>query len=293
VSASCRGAFTEAITKDDVRALFNHDENFVLGRNKSGTLRLAEDETGLKYEIDPPDTSYARDLLTVVGRGDVDASSFAFRVIEDMWEYFEQDDPDEATRTPPLRTIKKCELFDVSPVTYPAYPTTSVSARAKERAMARTVETTPAHRDDDADDDSESAAKALVGVAHRDAVTAYNSCRKAMIALGITGMPSDDELGDIVDGRSGRPGRARRSEDGSSVEYFRAGHAMRHAVASAVHAASHLKHLVDSGDGDGTNDGGGDGGDDAAAGSDAGANAAILDTELRAAQLAIEIERLR
>jgi uncharacterized protein len=126
------GAFADAITNDDVRALFNHDVNIVLGRNVSKTLRLEEDETGLRYEIDLPDTAAARDVKTLIERGDVSGSSFAFRV--------EADEDDEWDYTPvkdgllPLRTIRKVSLFDVSPVTYPAYEGTTVSARSAERA---------------------------------------------------------------------------------------------------------------------------------------------------------------
>ena len=72
------GAFADAIAKDDVRAVFNHDENLVLGRTKSGTLRLFEDAIGLRYEIDPPDTQTARDLIESMRRGDISQSSFAF-----------------------------------------------------------------------------------------------------------------------------------------------------------------------------------------------------------------------
>lgn len=116
------GAFAEAVSRDDVRALFNHDANWVLGRTKSGTLTLAEDEQGLRYEVvlnqaDPD----AASVLAKVQRGDVDGSSFAFSVDAEEWDY-----PPDAM---PLRTIRAVHLFDVSPVAYPAYDTTSVSAR--------------------------------------------------------------------------------------------------------------------------------------------------------------------
>lgn len=145
------GAFADAIQTDDVRALFNHDDNQVLGRTKSGTLRLVEDDTGLKYEIDPPDTVVGRDVVNLVSRGDIDGSSFAFRVIEDQWEYPQAKSPNVPAPRP-LRTVLKVELYDVSPVTYPAYPQTSVSARAKEQAMANSAkpaagEPDPARRD--------------------------------------------------------------------------------------------------------------------------------------------------
>ena len=108
-----RGAFKKTITEADVRALMNHDENYVLGRNKSGTLELSEDNSGLYYRISPPDTTYARDLLVVMERGDITQSSFAFYTVEDDWGTTDQDFP--------LRDLREVKLVDVSPVTYPAY----------------------------------------------------------------------------------------------------------------------------------------------------------------------------
>lgn len=122
------GAFTEAITRDDVRALFNHDPNLILGRTAAGTLVLSEDERGLRYEIDPPATQYARDLLVSLERGDVDQSSFGFIVEEESWQ-----NPN-AERSYPIRVLHRVKLFDVSPVVYPAYAATSVAVRAIEQA---------------------------------------------------------------------------------------------------------------------------------------------------------------
>lgn len=117
------GAFRAAIQNDDVRALFNHDANIVLGRNRSGSLRLSEDAVGLAVDITPPDTNAARDVLALVERGDVSQMSFGFRVRTggQMWEEM----PDGSIR----RTIKDVELFDVSPVTFPAFPTTDIAIR--------------------------------------------------------------------------------------------------------------------------------------------------------------------
>ncbi|MCX7903036.1 MAG: HK97 family phage prohead protease [Caloramator sp.] len=115
-----KGAFKESIEKDDIRALFNHDANYVLGRNKSGTLFLQEDETGLKVRIIPPDTQWARDLLVSIERGDISQMSFGFTVLEDRWGY--QDGID-------VRELVKVKLFDVSPVTFPAYTETDVGVR--------------------------------------------------------------------------------------------------------------------------------------------------------------------
>src|SRR5688572_2866304 len=74
------GAFRDAMGRDDVRALFNHDANIVLGRTGNGTVRLSEDAVGLRYEVDLPDTQAARDLMVSVRRGDISQSSFAFGI---------------------------------------------------------------------------------------------------------------------------------------------------------------------------------------------------------------------
>lgn len=118
-----KGTFTETIKLDDIRALFNHDPNFVLGRNKAGTLELEEDEIGLRVVITPPDTSWANDLIKNLRRGDISQMSIGFIVLDDTWGT--QDGID-------IREIKKVQLFDVSIVTYPAYTQTDVGVRAME-----------------------------------------------------------------------------------------------------------------------------------------------------------------
>lgn len=119
-----KGAFSEALKISDVRALFNHEEEYVLGRTKSGTLRLTEDDRGLKVEIDPPDTQDARDLITKMQRGDIDQMSFAFTMEGGVQTWDETGDM-------PLRIIEKVgELMDVSVVTFPAYPETEAAARS-------------------------------------------------------------------------------------------------------------------------------------------------------------------
>jgi HK97 family phage prohead protease len=119
------GAFSEALKESDVRALFNHNPDFVLGRNRSGTLQLNEDARGLAIEIDPPDTQVARDLIVSMDRGDINQMSFGFTVEEDNWE---EDDDGRVVRT----ILKVKRLFDVSPVTYPAYPQTDAAVRSLE-----------------------------------------------------------------------------------------------------------------------------------------------------------------
>lgn len=116
------GFFVNAIAKSDVRMLFNHDENFVMGRTKSGTLRIREDEVGLLTENDPPDTQTIRDLvLTPMERGDIDGMSFAFTVKTQQWTKMDNG-------TFKRRLVEAEELYDVSVVTFPAYPDTDVTA---------------------------------------------------------------------------------------------------------------------------------------------------------------------
>lgn len=121
------GAFDDVLG-DDVRALFNHDANFVLGRTTSSTLALSIDAEGLRYEITPPDTQTVRDLvLAPLSRGDITGSSFAFRVANDGDEWREDEDGLI------VRTINRfSRLLDVSPVTYPAYPDAGAAARSLE-----------------------------------------------------------------------------------------------------------------------------------------------------------------
>jgi len=119
------GAFKKTIDEADIRALWNHDPNFVLGRNKAGTLRLKEDDRGLKTDIDLPDTQFARDLYHSIKRGDVDQMSFGFRTVTDKWK---------TENSEAVRELVEVELFDVSPVTFPAYPQTDINARAEVRS---------------------------------------------------------------------------------------------------------------------------------------------------------------
>ena len=118
------GAVARSIEEGaDVRALWNHDANYVLGRRASGTLAIQEDEHGLRYVIRPPEAQWARDLQESIGRGDVSQSSFAFIVRQERWT---QDAEVGLT----LRELLDVDLIDVSPVTYPAYEGTSVGLRA-------------------------------------------------------------------------------------------------------------------------------------------------------------------
>jgi len=120
------GAFREAIAQDDIRALFNHNEDIVLGRNRSGTLKIWEDETGLAYEVNLPETQGAKDLKISVGRGDVSQGSFSFNARgegREVWERSKSGGLD-------LRRIINAKLMDIGPVTFPAYEKTDVAVRS-------------------------------------------------------------------------------------------------------------------------------------------------------------------
>ena len=122
-----RGAFSD-VMEDDVRRLLNHD-GAPLARTTNQTLTLSVDDEGLRYEAILSDTTQGRDLYKMIQRGDITQSSFAFTIKGEEW--------DKETNT---RTITKVgRLLDVSPVTYPAYPQASVSARSKFEAMAEEV----------------------------------------------------------------------------------------------------------------------------------------------------------
>lgn len=122
------GAFDRTLVElPDVLALVEHDTNRVLGRVGNGTLLIVPDEHGLRVEIDPANTSYARDLLELVRRGDVAGMSFRFRP-------YPGGDAIDLTSSPPIRTLKSVQLAEVSVVVNPAYPDTSVSVRAFDEA---------------------------------------------------------------------------------------------------------------------------------------------------------------
>lgn len=114
------GAFAETIS-GDVRALVDHDMGRVIGRTKSGTLRLAEDSKGLRVEIDIPNTTDGNDLWELVERGDISGMSFGFSVTKQSWD---------ETIDPPTRTIEAVDLFEVSAVAWPAYDDTEIGKRS-------------------------------------------------------------------------------------------------------------------------------------------------------------------
>lgn len=125
-----KGAFADSISKDDQRALWSHDTSQVLGRTKNGTLRLWEDDIGLRFEIDLPETTAGRDAYESINRGDVDGVSFGFRMNKEEWD---ETDPSNI-----IRTVLRANLIEVSPVAFPAYEGSSeVSVRSQEDAYKR------------------------------------------------------------------------------------------------------------------------------------------------------------
>ena len=117
------GAFAGSIATEDVFALWQHQTDKPLARKANRTLGLREDTIGLAAEITPPNTTWGKDALAAVESGLVSHFSFGFQTIRDEWDY--------SNRDMPIRTLLEVKLFEVSPVTFPAYPQTSAEARAK------------------------------------------------------------------------------------------------------------------------------------------------------------------
>jgi len=141
-----KGAFDD-VMNDDVRAYYNHDENYLLGRVSSGTLRIGTDKRGLYYEVDLPNTTYANDLVELMKRGDINQSSFAFLIGQDRWE-----ERDGKT----YRIIEKVSrLIDVSPVAMPAYQMATSELKRDLETETPPIETTPTDAVDSGSNDGE------------------------------------------------------------------------------------------------------------------------------------------
>ena len=141
-----KGAFDD-VMNDDVRAYYNHDENYLLGRVSSGTLRIGTDKRGLFYEVDLPNTTYANDLVELMKRGDINQSSFAFLIGQDRWE-----ERDGKT----YRIIEKVSrLIDVSPVAMPAYQMATSELKRDLETETPPIETSPPNAGDSGSNDGE------------------------------------------------------------------------------------------------------------------------------------------
>ena len=131
------GAFDDAMKDGDVRGLFNHDPNFPLGRTSAGTMTLTSSKEGLDYDI-PVLPAARNDVLEAIQRGDVTGNSFSFSIDSDVDEEW-TDRAEE--KMLPLRVIKRVgKLYDVGPVTFPAYDETTVSARCAEKCEPKKPE---------------------------------------------------------------------------------------------------------------------------------------------------------
>jgi HK97 family phage prohead protease len=119
------GAFDNSLN-NDIRALWNHDSAYVLGRTTAGTLSIRSDAKGLYFEVNPPETTWANDLCESIKRGDINQMSFGFTVNEDNWESLE-----DGTE---MRELLDVNLLEVSVVTFPAYSATSAGVRSIEQA---------------------------------------------------------------------------------------------------------------------------------------------------------------
>lgn len=166
------GAFAESIGKDDIRALWNHDTSHVLGRKSAGTLILTEDERGLAVDIKPPPTTWAKDLMISIQRGDITQMSFGFQVLTDSWSMVDGAE---------VRTLEKVKLYEVSPVTFPAYSATDIGSRSIAGVEMRDLF--------DAMD------RAQAGTATREDM---NLIRRANRGLDQVGGPTPEESRDIL-----------------------------------------------------------------------------------------------
>lgn len=122
-----KGAFAESLSKNNIKALWNHNSDFPLGSTSGGTLRLEEDERGLSFELELPNNSWGHDAGISIQRKDVDGVSFGFSVKKDSWD---NTDPNNS-----IRTLEDVDLIEISPTPFPAYPATNVSARSLTEAI--------------------------------------------------------------------------------------------------------------------------------------------------------------
>lgn len=128
VEVIAEGAFDNAIAKNNIRALYNHNTDHILGTTKNNTLRLRSDSTGLHFEIDLPNTQIGNDLYESVRRGDIEGNSFGFVCINDKLSEIEKDGKKIIKRT-----LLECDIYEISPTAFPAYEDTEVDCRSLEK----------------------------------------------------------------------------------------------------------------------------------------------------------------
>lgn len=122
-------AFSQSLASgQDVRALFEHDNAKLLGRISSGTLKLQEDNTGLRFELTPPNNQLGRDLLVSVERGDISGMSFGFIAEKNEWDFSVE---------PNTRTITQAKLLEITVTSIPAYPDSSLEIVKRSQAVAK------------------------------------------------------------------------------------------------------------------------------------------------------------
>lgn len=120
-----RGAFTKSLQERDVVALHSHNDGRPVGRKSRGTLDVTEDDRGLAFRNELPDTTDGRDLAIQIDRGDIEGMSFRFRALKEEWD---------ETVDPPMRTIIEANLYEITYTAFPAYPDTEVGLRSLEHA---------------------------------------------------------------------------------------------------------------------------------------------------------------
>ncbi|HDR5273967.1 TPA: HK97 family phage prohead protease [Bacillus thuringiensis] len=131
VEEIAEGAFDESLKVRDVVGLWSHDTSQVLGNTKSKTLRIENDKKELRFELDIPNTTVGNDAWELIKRGDVDGVSFGMKVTKDKWSSEERENGKLYKRS-----ILNAELYEISPVAFPAYPTNEVSVRSLDEFKA-------------------------------------------------------------------------------------------------------------------------------------------------------------
>lgn len=136
------GASTETLKNDDIRAVWNHNLDIVLGRSKNNTLKLSESDKGVDVKIEFPDTEEGRSKFASIQRGDIDGMSFGFKTLDENWSKRTNEENHEEY----VRTITRLRILEVSPCTFPAYEDTEIQARSKDlvtRCKSALGETSP------------------------------------------------------------------------------------------------------------------------------------------------------